>query len=278
MFLWQIANFSPMQNLISTVFWMLTELLIRTLNFYHLETLSHHPFFFFNIFFDSFSFHSSLPTLFLSFFLSSHLLASFFLPPQPPSISPRFYRFSLFSHPHPVDEPRRSGSKGDDSSYRAVKPPPTRRQNSRWRVTQQWRRDLLYFAFEVSSIPFYLLDSRSNPSAVSTGARRDRLKWNRGPWTSRDAKRDGSRWGWRWTAKNEEEGGLGETRDTLRRETERERESVALGNSNLHLFYYIIIPTRRSISGALKRRFSNRFTWNTASGDFQCRWPEKVGS
>lgn len=46
--------------------------------------------------------------------------------------------------------------------------------------------------------------------------------------------------------------------DTEGCETERERESIAFGNSNLHLFYYIIIPTRRSISGALKRRFSNR--------------------
>lgn len=55
------------------------------------------------------------------------------------------------------------GSKGDDSSHRAVKLPPTQRQNSRWRVTQQWRRDLLYFAFEVSSIPFYLLDSPCQP-------------------------------------------------------------------------------------------------------------------
>lgn len=52
----------------------------------------------------------------------------------------------------------------------------------------------------------------------------------------------------------------GRTEGPRQRGTE---ESISLGNSNLHLFYYIIIPTRRSISGALKRRFSNRFAWNT---------------
>lgn len=52
----------------------------------------------------------------------------------------------------------------------------------------------------------------------------------------------------------------GKGQDTGR--TERRGESISLGNSNLHLFYYIIIPTRRSISGALKRRFSNRFVRN----------------
>lgn len=49
---------------------------------------------------------------------------------------------------------------------------------------------------------------------------------------------------------------------------ERKRDSISLGNSNLHLFYYIIIPTRRSISGALKRWFSNRFAWNFYTVNF----------
>ena len=51
--------------------------------------------------------------------------------------------------------------------------------------------------------------------------------------------------------------------------TERQRESISPGNSNLHLFYYIIIPTRRSISGALKRRFSNRFARNFSMVNFE---------
>lgn len=52
------------------------------------------------------------------------------------------------------------------------------------------------------------------------------------------------------------------TERSTRRDGDGRAESISLGNSNLHLFYYIIIPTRRSISGALKRRFSNRSAWN----------------
>jgi len=121
------------------------------------------------------------------------------------------FNLSTSSYPLHPQQARKPGRPGLDlvgregwdwlSSHGAVNSPPTQWQNSRWRVIQQWRRDLLYFAFEVNSLPFPSTSSvpslsatnlaswkgdANGKSAASERAReRERERWRWGEWWGR---------------------------------------------------------------------------------------------